>query len=277
MRYRLSVFASLACALLHSVAAHSEVLRFKSEVTPSEQTAIIQGALEFPKGDGPFPLVILMHPCGGLERFALGSLRAHATELGRAGFATLILDSYGSRKGWTGGDACGKWTASFRRDDAFNAMAMLMLNPKVSKQNMFLMGQSDGAIAALLSARGRSDRQFRAVAAYYPDCGLLSGTEYIIRSPLIVFVAERDDWTPPSQCTKAKDTGIVKGAEYELVAYKDAHHGFDQPRSPIKYKGHTLAYDREATIDSQKRMTEFFLKQLTGDIKATLPSSSRSQ
>jgi hypothetical protein len=184
MRSLISVIASLACAFLHSVAARSEVLMSKSEVIPSEQTAIIQGALEFPRGGGSFPLVILIAP--------------------------------------------------FRRDDAFNAMAMLMLNPKVSKQNMFLMGQSDGAIAAVLSARGRSDRQFRAVAAYYPDCGLLSGTDYIIRSPLIVFVAEKDDWTPPSQCTKAKDTGIVKGAEYELVAYNNAHHSFDQPRSPIK-------------------------------------------
>lgn len=266
----------LACALLYSVRGQAEVLTFKSEVTPKEMTATIRGELQFPKGNGPFPVVILMHPCGGLERVALGSLRAHAAELGRAGFATLILDSYGSR-GLTGGDACGKWTAPFRRDDAFNAMAILMSNPRISRENVFLVGQSDGAIAALLSAKGSNERQFRAVGAYYPECKLLAGIEYVIRSPLIVFVAEKDDWTPPSECIKAKDTGIVRGAEFELVAYRNAQHGFDQPRSAIKFKGHTLAYDQDATIDSRKRLKEFFFKHLTDDVKATLPTLSRSQ
>jgi dienelactone hydrolase len=266
----------LACALLYSGNGQAEVVMFKSEVAPKEMTATIRGELRFPKGNGPFPAVILMHPCGGLERIALGSLRAHAAELGRAGFATLILDSYGSR-GLTGGDACGKWTAPFRRDDAFNAMAILMTNSKVSKENVFLVGQSDGAIAALLSAKGSNERQFRAVGAYYPECRLLAGIEYVIRSPLIVFVAEKDDWTPPSECIKAKDAGIVRGAEFELVAYRSAHHGFDQPRSAVIYKGHTLAYDRDATVDSRKKLKEFFFEHLTDDLKATMPILSKSQ
>lgn len=266
----------LACVLLDSVRGQAEEITFKSEVTPKEMTATIRGELQFPKGNGPFPVVILMHPCGGLEQFALRSLHAHAAELGRAGFATLILDSYGSR-GLTGGDACGKWTAPFRRDDAFNAMAVLMSNPKISKENVFLMGQSDGAIAALLSAKGSNERQFRAVGAYYPECKLLAGIEYVIRSPLIVFVAEKDDWTPPSECIKAKDSGIVRGAVFELVAYKNAQHGFDQLRSATKFKGHTLAYDQDATIDSKNRLREFFFKHSTEDLKSTLPTLSRSQ
>jgi hypothetical protein len=37
------------------------------------------------------------------------------------------------------------------------------------------------------------------------------------------------------------------------------HHGFDQQRQAIKYKGHTLAYNAKATADSRKRVKEFFV------------------
>jgi hypothetical protein len=39
---------------------------------------------------------------------------------------------------------------------------------------------------------------------------------------------------------------IVTGAEFDVINYPNAHHGFDQPRQTIKYKGHTLAYSADA-------------------------------
>jgi hypothetical protein len=86
--------------------AHAELLTFRSEVTQNEFTANIGGDLSFPKGSGPFPVVILLHPCGGLDAVALTTLRAHSRELLSNGFATLILDSYGPRN-LMGGKACG--------------------------------------------------------------------------------------------------------------------------------------------------------------------------
>lgn len=263
---------------LFAADAKAEVLTFRSETLPANLTATIGGELAFPKGSGPFPVVILLHPCGGLDPIALETLRAHARELASVGFASYIPDSYGPRN-LSKGKACDTFpTGSLRRDDAFNAMAALQRHPKINKENIFLLGLSDGGNAALLSAKGGSIGQFRAIAAYYPDCArLLAGVGYVYKSPTIVFVGEKDDWTPPAECIKSKSPGVVTGAEFEVISYPNAHHGFDQQHATRKYKGHTLAYDREATVDSRKRVKAFFIKQLTVEPTTAAPVSGGSK
>lgn len=266
----------VALTLLLPRSACSETLTFKSAVVPTELTATLRGTLSFPSGSGPFPVVILLHPCGGLEPFALATLRTHSKTLISAGFGTLIPDSYGPRN-LDGGKACDMAIAikaSLRRDDAFAAMVALHGHSKVSKDNIFVFGQSDGGVAALLAAKGGAGSRFSAVAAYYPPCGPLSGRDYIIQSPTLVFVAGKDDWTPPVDCISAKTRGIVTGAEFDVVTYPDAHHGFDQERKTVRYKGHTLGYSAAATADSRKRMIEFFVRHLTNEFKTQAPFSS---
>ena len=258
--------------------AQAEVLTLRSEVVPTSLTATIGGDLAFPNGSGPFPVVILLHPCGGLDPIGLATLRAHAQDLANVGFATYILDSYGPRN-LSKGKTCETFpTGSLRRGDAFNALAALQRHPKISKENIFLLGLSDGANAALLSAKGGSIGQFRAIAAYYPDCErLLAEVGYVYKSPTIVFVGERDDWTPPAECIKSKSPGVVTGAEFDVISYPNAHHGFDQEHATRKYKEHTLSYSREATIDSRKRVKEFFIKYLTAELKTAPPFSGKSK
>jgi dienelactone hydrolase len=107
-------------------------------------------------------------------------------------------------------------------------------HPKISKENIFLLGLSDGANAALLSAKGGSIGQFRAIAAYYPDCErLLAGVGYVYKSPTIVLVGEKDDWTPPAECIKSKSPGVVTGAEFDVTSYANAHHPFRGGRSNV--------------------------------------------
>lgn len=259
--------------LLVPLPTWAESFTFKSEVIPTDRTANLSGTLSFPAGNGPFPVVLLLHPCGGLDKFALATLQAHAKNLQSVGFGALILDSYGPRN-LNGGRACDQRTTAFRRDDAYNALAALQRHPKVSKDNIFALGLSDGGVAALVIAKGGASGRFSAIAAYYPGCNPLSGIDYAIRSPALVFVAGKDDWTPPGDCIRAKDRNIVTGAEFDVINYPDAHHGFDQVRQPIKYKGHTLAYSADATADSRMRVKAFFVRYLTDEFKAKVPSSS---
>ena len=273
----------LLTAFLLPAQAHAESLTFRSEAIPADLTAIIGGELSFPKGKGPFPVVILLHPCGGLDEVALTTLQGHSRELLSSGFATLILDSYGSRN-LTGGKMCSNRLYrsdiryGIRRDDAFNAIAALQRHANISKENIFLLGLSDGGSAAVLSAKGGTVDHFRAVASYYPDCGkLLGGVGYVYKSPIIVFVGEKDDWTPPAECIKSKSPGVVTGAEFEVISYPNAYHGFDQPRPMRKVLGYTMAYDREATVDSRKRYIDFFIKNLTAELKAAPPFSGKAK
>jgi dienelactone hydrolase len=269
----------LLTAVLLPAHAHAESFVFHSEVTAKELTATIGGDLSLPKGKGPFPVVILLHPCGGLDEVVLTTLQAHSLELLSNGFATLILDSYGSRN-LTGGKMCSNRLYEsdirygLRRDDAFNAMVALQRHVNISKENIFLLGLSDGGSAAVLSAEGGLVDHFRAISSYYPDCRkLLGGVGYVYKSPIIVFVGEKDDWTPPAECIRSKSPGVVTGAEFEVISYPNAYHGFDQPRPMRKVLGYTMAYDREATVDSRKRYIEFFIKNLTAELKAAPPFS----
>jgi len=265
--HHLLYWVCIAASVVLPKSADAETLTFQSVVIPSDLTAILTGSLSFPAGTGPFPVVILLHPCSGLERFGLATLQTHARNLRDSGFGAFILDSYGPRN-LKGGKACDMRTTAFRRDDAFNAMAFLQGHSKVSKDNIFVLGLSDGGVAALVAAKGGAEAHFSAAVAYYPDCGPLAGISYTIRSPTLVFVAGKDDWTPPADCLSAESAGIVKGAEFDVINYPNAHHGFDQQRNTIRYKGHTLAYSAEATFDSRKRVKEFFIRHLTTELKA---------
>jgi dienelactone hydrolase len=254
---------TLALVILGSglPSAHAETFKFKSETS----LATIGGELSFPQGRGPFPTVIFLHACGGLDQWGKASLSAHARSLTKAGFATYILDSYSAR-GLTADDMCDGPklgdAGEFRLDDLFNAREALQKHPKVDKNKFFVVGQSEGATVTIWAAVNLAKRdRFRAVAAFYPSCrGLLHG--FGLKSPVIVFAGEKDDWTPARFCEEGKKRERAPGEEIELIIYPGVYHGFDQRRPMIKYKGHVMAYDEQATADSQKRMQEFFTRYL---------------
>jgi dienelactone hydrolase len=245
--------------------AHAETFKFESKTSLNSYTATIGGELSFPQGRGPFPVVILLHACGGLDQWGKASLSAHARSLTRAGFGTYILDSLSAR-GLTADKVCDKGgeASEFRLDDLFNAREALQKHPKVDKNRFFAVGQSHGASVAIWAAVNLANRErFRAVAAFYPSCTALLHS-FRLKSPVIVFAGGKDDWTPASSCEEAKKRERPPGEEIELIIYPDAYHAFDQQRRD-KYKGHVLIYDEQATANSRKRMLEFFARYLSDE------------
>lgn len=242
--------------------AHAETFNFESKPTLSSFTATIGGELSFPQGRGPFPVVILLHACGGLHPLEVAQLSAHARSLTKVGFATYILDSFSAR-GLNHGEVCkrGGEASEFRLDDLYNAREALQKHPRVDKNKFFVVGFSHGATVALWAAVNVANREpFRAVAAFYPDCRALLHS-FKLKSPAIVFAGGKDDWTPAPVCEQAKARERSPGEELELITYPNAYHAFDQKRHD-KYLGHVMIYDEQATADSQKRMLEFFVRYL---------------
>ena len=263
---RLYVLANIALFIMivgfGFTAAQADTFKFESQTGLKSYTATIGGELSFPQGSGPFPVVILLHACGGLSPTDISSLSTHARSLAKAGFATYILDSFSAR-GLAGGKVCkgGGEASEFRLDDLFNARDALKQHPKVDRNNFFAVGQSHGAGVALWAAINLTKRErFRAVAAFYPKC---SGVLFSVglKTPAIVFAGAKDDWTPAPVCEDAKRRERAPGEEFELIVYPNAYHGFDQKRRD-NYLGHVMAYDEQATADSQKRMQQFFLRYM---------------
>ena len=268
--------------LCHAADVRAETFRFKSDTIMKEWTTTVGGELSFPRGPGPFPAIVFMHGCGGLQHPAVRqSLRDHARYMASAGFAALILDSFTERK-LNDGTVCDPTPLAgkalfFRRDDAFNALNALREHSKIRKDNIFLAGQSQGAMVGLHAALNLADQgEFRAIAAFYPSCRPLNNGGRL-KAPVIVFSGGKDDWTPAHTCTYAHKIDRMAGAEFQLVVYPNAMHSFDVPGPVRKYKGHVLAFDREATDDSRKRMKEFFLQYRTDDAKAAAPFPTKQR
>lgn len=254
--------------------ARGETFKFESKTSLSSYNATIGGELSFPQGRGPFPVVILLHACGGLHALEIAQLSAHARSLAKAGFATYILDSFGAR-GLDHGEVCknGRDASEFRLDDLYNAREALQKHPKVDKDKFFVAGFSHGASVAAWAAVNLANRdRFRAVAAFYPDCRALLHS-FKLKAPIIVFAAGRDDWTPSPICDEAKARERAPGEALELMTYPNAYHAFDQKRHD-KYLGHTMIYDEQATADSEKKMEAFFLRYLSDKPPAPTKSGS---
>lgn len=214
----------------------------------------LRGQFYRPAGRARAPAVILMHGCGGLGASVRAALDAHARNLVRNGFAALVLDSFGSR-GIPGDWVCRSLNRlaearHYRLADARDAIRWLKSRPDIDSRNLFLMGQSNGGSVALRAAAAGG---VRAVAAYYPWCGAASAN----RVPLIVFGGGKDDWVPPDECGRRRQS-----KRYRFVLYDAAAHSFDVKAATQSYLGHRIGYDARATADSRRRMVAFFRQHM---------------
>src|SRR5437762_10357646 len=166
----------------------------------ADGTTTVDGTLFKPDGAGPFPVVVLLHGCGGI--------RPHFVQWARAirdmGYVALLVDSFRPR-GITNICADSQTMASMTTDrvaDAYGALRYLKGVPFVDGDRVALMGWSHGGWTTLEAMAPRHYRgspdQFRAAIAFYPYCrDALTGP---FRAPLLVLIGGSDDWTPAKKC-----------------------------------------------------------------------------
>jgi dienelactone hydrolase len=190
-----------------------------------------------PQGGGPFPAVVVMHGCDGIN----ANTRAWAGRLVGWGYAALIVDSFRSR-GLS--NVCNRGAmlpASVRAGDAVAAKNYLRSLPNIAKGRIGLIGFSHGGWAALAASSS-----FSAVVAYYPWC---SGR---VPANALVLIGSADDWTPSQRCSGGAN----------LKVYSGATHAFDAARGDRAYLGHRMVYDASAATDAEDRTRRFLASRL---------------
>src|SRR3984893_8108006 len=148
-------------------------------------TAILHAQLYKPDGDGPFPVVIALHGCGGLagpSEPVQPRYRDWAEQLLKTGHAVWLPDSYGSREL---GPQCraGERRVHARRERVADIMASrqwLLQQPWTARDRISLLGWAHGASALLWAVRPqlsspKVEPDFRSAVAFYPDCRISSG------------------------------------------------------------------------------------------------------
>lgn len=228
----------------------------------------IPAYLARPSGAGPFPAIVVLHGCGGINSVVVD----WADRLSRWGYVAVAPDSLTPR----GRKSSCSSGASDQIHDGYRALSFLAGQPFVRGDRIGLMGISLGAGATLAAFERNGVEKsypgrFRAALAFYPPC---SGSSGIMIGPTLVLVGELDNWTPADDCRAMVAGESVIGTSrapsdrsmMELVAYPATHHSFLDPNVTAgdRYLGHRLQYNDAAAKDATvraKRFWERWLKQ----------------
>lgn len=215
----------------------------------------LTGNLSKPQGDGPFPAVVLMHSCAGVNKWH----HVWADRLAGWGYVAFVVDSFGPRGVKS---VCGNTTlipAHVRSQDAYAAKAYLSGLPFVDRNRISVIGWSHGggAVLDIVVTREQKD-PFRAAIAFYPYCQYSLGDS---NAPLLILIGELDDWTPAALCKRNMPSGKA-AQEIALKVYPGTYHGFDYEGIDLMMIGHRLLYNPEALADSIPQVREFLGKHL---------------
>ena len=211
-------------------------------------------------GSGPFPAMVVLHTCAGVDEH----IREWARRLVSWGYVAIMPDSFRPRGVR---NVCGQGNEvplTVRAADAFAAAAYLRTLPNVRGDRIGVIGFSHGGgtvmetvLAGIVAQDG--GRPFAAAVAHYPACPPP-------RSPLVtdtlILIGAADDWTPADRCERWRDAVAANGHTLLMTEYPNVMHSFDAMRPTRVYLGHHLGYDPAATADSLTRTKAFLDEKL---------------
>lgn len=220
-----------------------------------------------PRGEGPFPAVLLLHTCYG----NLGHVDAWATRLRERGYVAVVvnsmrardLDGHFERLSVCGGRVL---RASDRARDIGISIAQLRDRGLVDGDRIALVGFSHGGWTSLdflarPSPGGASG--VSGVVVVYPYCGDGSGGNAAAwpRNVRTLMLLAGDDATVGTAgCLALAERQASRGYAVDVHVYPGASHGYDI--DPALIYGYDERYDAEAAADTRRRIVDFLRQTL---------------
>jgi dienelactone hydrolase len=256
---------AIVLMLLFAGGASAQSVRFPSvAVGGSAAGPEISGWMYKPSGAGPFPGIVLAHPCSGVSPHT----EVWGKLLASWGYVVVAPDSFGPRGEKS---VCGRGNVvngNMRVADVAGAIDFLNAQPFVRKGDIGLIGHSHGGwttVRAVQGNYGLAARGLKAAVAYYPSC--VPSLDRDVAVPLLILIGDKDDWTPAERCRQLQASGFTRPGLVDIVYYPNAYHSFDSKAADRTItvadgKSHRLAYDPFAGPDAEARTKAFFAKYL---------------
>lgn len=172
--------------------------------------------------EGPSPAVVLLVSADGMRPSHLD----WAQRFAEAGYATLIVDSYGARGGETSLDV---QMVDFN-DDAVSGHRYLASRPDIDPNRIAIIGFSLGGahiMSVTNEATARVPEGFNpfAAIALYPICP----PDGVNKWPLLILAGEEDHMISVASCTQHVEFTQGQSHPAELQTFAGATHFFDNP------------------------------------------------
>jgi dienelactone hydrolase len=223
----------------------------------------LSAELRLPPGNGPFPVVIVLHGCGGIGM----DEPIWTDRLNGWGYAALILNSFSARHVTT---VCASAdqplvTNIDRAGDVMNAAAWLQGVPSVDGKRIGVLGMSHGGGTAVAVTRADIQQTgpglIKAAIDYYGPCRDAGAHGTV---PLLALAGEDDNWADPARLCRTFGASLRPDQPFEIYTYPGAVHDFDNPRArALRYnQGHPTQYNYSAAEDSYARVRTFLGRYL---------------
>lgn len=221
----------------------------------------VNGFLALPERTDGAPAVILLHGCAGISGTEIG----WATTLKALGIATFIVDSF---RGRALAQTCSRSESlnpASAMTDAYSALELLAVNPKIDRTRIAIMGFSLGGLTALRASQVRFQKHFAKGStrfavhlAFYPaGCHIrLADEEQIGHAPIRIFHGAADDWTVVGPCKAYVERLRTAGKDAALIEYADAHHSFDNPGIALRRLPSVFSTSNCAFVEESGRIVE---------------------
>jgi carboxymethylenebutenolidase len=225
--------------------------QYVSYPSPGGNAANIRGYLVQPKGQGPFPTVLVVHENRGLNPYIEDVARRAAV----AGFLALAPDGLTPAGGYPGNDDDGrelqaKLDQAKLRTDMLNGAKFLkahkLATGKLGVTGFCWGGGTTNWLATALGADMHAGAPYYGVAAATADVPK-------IKAPLLIHLAENDSRVNETYPTYEQELKKA-GARFEIHSYPGTQHGFHNNSTP--------RYNEAAAKLSWERTMAFFKKNL---------------
>jgi carboxymethylenebutenolidase len=206
-----------------------------------------------PKGQGPFPALVVIHEWWGLN----DQIRDMADQLARQGYLSLAVDLYRGKK-TDNPEQAHELMRGLPEDRAIRdlaaAFAYLKASPDVKPDRIGSIGWCMGGGYSIKLAV--AEPTLAACAVYYGALPTEPESLAAIQAPVIGFFGEKDEGIPEASVLDFETAMQEQGRAVEVHVYRNAGHAFANAEGKN--------YHREAAEDAWKKLTAFFGKRLKG-------------
>jgi len=178
-----------------------------------ENPIVVDALITYPEGEGPFPLLLIVHSSAGAAEFTkdwLEFMRDQQKPLLDMGIATMYLDNFsarGAKHTYLDQSKASLWSTYI---DTFMALEYLSKDPKINIKKVGVSGYSRGGNLSIMAAEKRlrdalvsKDLYFAASQPRSAECGMsgmFRNPSPIIETKIWYVHGLAEDYTLPGPC-----------------------------------------------------------------------------